>query len=174
MKPQSVSLEDGRTVLLRQRTRKDAEGLYNLFSSLSEDAKRWTMAPITRQRIERWLSQEEQVIAIVAVSDEKIIGQSVVFMYGHHRYKNCAELGIQVHQDFQGVGLGTVMTERCIRLAEEAGIHRLSLEVVAENHVAIHLYQKLGFQEEGRKREAFFGDDGNYHDMVMMGQILDR
>ncbi|TFG09773.1 N-acetyltransferase [Candidatus Thorarchaeota archaeon] len=173
MQPTTVTLDDGRTVRLRNRRRDDAEALYEMYSSMSKDTQRWTMSPITRERIERWLSQEEQVFAIVATSDDRIVGHSAFFMHDYPRLKGIADLGIQIHQDFQGVGLGTAMTEICIREAKESELHRLSLEVVAENEAAIHLYDKLGFVKEGLKRDAFFGQDGKYHDLVVMGQILD-
>jgi putative acetyltransferase len=174
MKPKTVLLDDGRTVLLRERQSEDVDALFNMFSTLSEEAQRWTMSPITRERIERWLSQEGQVFAIVATSEDRIVGHSAFFVHDYPRLKGIADLGIQIHQDFQGVGLGTAMTEICIGAAQEANLHRLSLEVVAENEVAIHLYDKLGFVREGVKRDAFFGQDGKYHDLVVMGQILSR
>ncbi len=174
MRPKKIILDDGRTVTVRQRRREDAEALFGMYSSMSDDARRWTMAPITRERIDRWLSQEEQVFAIVATTGDRVVGHSAFFIHGFARLKGCADIGIQIHQDFQGVGLGTAMTEICIRRAKEADIHRLSLEVVAENEVAVHLYDKLGFVREGVKRDAFFGEDGKYHDLVVMGQILSR
>lgn len=48
-----------------------------------------------------------------------------------------------------------------------AGMNRVYLFVLETNEVAINLYTKLGFKEEGRQHQAIFRD-GNYYDYIMM------
>jgi RimJ/RimL family protein N-acetyltransferase len=88
------------------------------------------------------------------------------------RRRGVAELFIYIHQDFQNVGLGTVMMKKAIELARENGFHRLGLTVIADNHIAIAVYEKVGFKKEGTAKEAFYGDDHRYHDEVEMGLLL--
>ena len=88
------------------------------------------------------------------------------------RRKGVAELFIYVHQDFQNAGLGTALMRKAIELAKEAGLHRLGLTVVADNHRAIKVYEKVGFKKEGIARDAFYGDDHRYHDEIEMGLLL--
>ncbi|GAA5345117.1 UDP-4-amino-4,6-dideoxy-N-acetyl-beta-L-altrosamine N-acetyltransferase [Planifilum fimeticola] len=54
----------------------------------------------------------------------------------------------------------------------EMNLHRISLRVFSFNSRAIKLYEKLGFQQEGRSREAIFRD-GAWHDIIHMA-ILQR
>ncbi|WP_214413273.1 GNAT family N-acetyltransferase [Sphaerisporangium fuscum] len=49
-------------------------------------------------------------------------------------------------------------------------LHRISLTVVADNTSARRVYEKVGFVEEGRRREAF-RRDGKWHDKIMMGLL---
>jgi RimJ/RimL family protein N-acetyltransferase len=70
------------------------------------------------------------------------------------------------------VGLGTAMLSKLIDLAKKEGLHRVGLTVVADNKPAINLYKKFGFKTEGAKKDAYFGEDGKYHDEIMMGLIL--
>jgi RimJ/RimL family protein N-acetyltransferase len=51
-------------------------------------------------------------------------------------------------------------------------MHRIELTVVKENKIALHLYKKFGFQIEGVSKDAFYGHDDRYHDIVNMGLIL--
>ena len=51
--------------------------------------------------------------------------------------------------------------------------HRLELEVFTHNARAIHVYKKLGFQEEGTRHQAFF-KEGRFVDALMMGMIFDE
>jgi RimJ/RimL family protein N-acetyltransferase len=79
---------------------------------------------------------------------------------------------IYLHQDYHKVGLGTAMTRSIVELASEERLHRIGLSVVADNEIAIRVYEKVGFVVEGVLRDAYFGDDGRYHDEVHMGLIL--
>jgi putative acetyltransferase len=88
------------------------------------------------------------------------------------RRKGIGELFIYVHQDFQNLGLGTLMMRKAIELAKERGYHRIGLTVVADNKRAIKVYAKVGFKKEGIARETFYGDDHRYHDEVEMGLLL--
>ena len=47
------------------------------------------------------------------------------------------------------------------------GLNRVELEVLISNKNAIHLYEKLGFKNEGIKRAKFFADN-KFHDVKIM------
>lgn len=67
-----------------------------------------------------------------------------------------------------GKGIGTQALSLVIDYAfNELNMHRVYLQVFSFNERAIGLYQKLGFIEEGRLREALYRD-GNWHDIVQM------
>jgi len=59
------------------------------------------------------------------------------------------EIGISILKEYWGMGLGTILLEEAIIWAtENARFSTLVLDVLAGNQRAIHLYQKMGFQEE--------------------------
>ena len=81
---------------------------------------------------------------------------------------------VAVHPDWQNKGIGTALTRAILDLADDSlGLRRLRLTVHADNQVAVHLYEKFGFQIEGREREAAL-KDGKYVDILVMGRIRDR
>jgi len=82
------------------------------------------------------------------------------------------DLFIYLHQDYQNLGLGAALMSEGLRLARERRMHRIELTVIAENHRAIRVYEKLGFQREGVKRENYLGEDGKYYDEIIMGILL--
>lgn len=45
--------------------------------------------------------------------------------------------------------------------------HRLWLDVFDDNERAYHLYQSVGFKEEGRKRESLSGSNGRRSQIIM-------
>ena len=50
------------------------------------------------------------------------------------------------------------------------GLHRVDLSVSEPNVGAVMLYKKLGFIEEGRKRESCFRN-GTFHDKILMSLL---
>lgn len=54
----------------------------------------------------------------------------------------------------------------------ELNLHRISLRVFSLNERAIHIYNKIGFVQEGVVRESLYRS-GKWHDIIIMG-ILKR
>ena len=70
----------------------------------------------------------------------------------------------------QGRGLGTETLERVVEhLIEERGHHRVTTDPAADNAVAIHVYEKVGFRPVGtmRRYERDAGG-GGWHDGLLM------
>lgn len=109
---------------------------------------------------------------LVAVVDDEIIG--ICACYGGSRvgrYTAC--LGMSVHPAWRDHGVGTALLEALIQWVRmNPALHRLDLEVYTYNQRAIHVYKKLGFQEEGIRKEAYF-KDGRFVDTLTMAIIFD-
>jgi putative acetyltransferase len=101
-----------------------------------------------------------------------VIGVAAVAGSTRPRLKGVGDFATYVHQDYQNKGLGTKMTRLVLDQAKQRGFHRISLEVVVENVAAIKVYEKAGFQHEGTMKEAYFGEDQDYHDALIMGIVF--
>lgn len=168
----TVILKNGRKVGLRSYLPSDREGLVSMYASLSAETLLWSMPPYNRQRVERMTSYLENSINLVALDEGKIVGHLQISIGTSPRFREMGDLFIYLHQDYQNLGLGAALMTEAIRLARERGMHRVELTVVANNHRAIRLYEKVGFQREGLKRENYHGEDGRYHDEIVMGLLL--
>jgi len=168
-----VILKDGRAVVIRPYKPEDRDSLVSFYASLSPETLRWALPPYDRQRIERWTSDLENSTVLLALLKDRMVGHLQVFRQAwSERLKGNGELIIYLHQDFQNIGLGTAMMREAIDIARQKGLHRLVLSVIAYNHNAIKLYEKVGFRHEGLRREDYLGEDGRYHDVVEMGLLL--
>jgi RimJ/RimL family protein N-acetyltransferase len=168
----TVRLKDGREVAIRPLTAEDNEKIYEMFASMSEEALRWGMPPYTRERIERWMRNIENLIILGAEHDRRLIGYAQIHKGSQPRRIGTAGLAIYLHQDYQGAGLGTEMTGLLLEVAGKNGVHKVNLETVADNEAAMRLFEKMGFEVEGRIRDSYRGADGGYHDIIAMGKIL--
>ena len=172
MSLKKITLKDGLQVILSEYTSDDFDKVVDLFGSLSPEALRWGTPPYTREVIERWMQEIKNKIVLVAHFQNKIIGYCMIHGSSRPQYKGIRDFMIYIHQDFQNKGLGSTMTSMAVKLAKDEGLHRIELEVVTDNKIAVHIYEKTGFKIEGLMKDTFFGDDGKYLDMLVMGLLL--
>ena len=108
-------------------------------------------------------------IEIIALVDGKVAGTAGIDAIGtKYKLKHRAEFGISVAREYWGLGLGTALTNACIKCAKEAGYEQLELDAVADNKQAISLYEKAGFVEFGRNPKGFKSKFSGYQELVYM------
>lgn len=83
-------------------------------------------------------------------------------------------LTVAVHPERQGQGIGSRLFEALIAWArvQQPEILRIELAAGAGNPGAIRLYQRLGFQQEGRQVARGRLPDGRFEDDILMGLLL--
>jgi len=67
---------------------------------------------------------------------------------------------IVVKKRFRGNGISTILSENIIELAKSNNCNIINLEVNQNNLVAINLYKKLGFNQNGLRKNYYKGHDG--------------
>lgn len=83
-------------------------------------------------------------------------------------------VGADVHMDQRGKGYGTIIYKLIFSLCfEQWNMNRVWLLAIDYNKIALSLYHKIGFVEEGVQRKAIFRN-GNYHDYIMMSILKDE
>lgn len=84
----------------------------------------------------------------------------------HHRH---AGLAIDIISEHQGKGYGSEALKWTLDWAFlKAGLHRVELEYMEWNEQVRSLYDRVGFREEGRRRQCYFRD-GRWWDEISMG-----
>lgn len=106
-----------------------------------------------------------------AVGEELIIGCASLNVFANPRLRHSASVGIMVHLDHQGMGVGTKLMEALLDVADHwLMLIRVELTVFKDNAKAIKLYEKLGFVVEGQKKKAAIRN-GIYEDELLMARI---
>ncbi|MEO6461999.1 MAG: GNAT family protein [Candidatus Eisenbacteria bacterium] len=110
---------------------------------------------------------------VVETNDGEYVG-SAGLMHIDHRNRT-AEAGIVIGRPEEwGRGQGTDAMKTLLKHGfEELNLHRIALRVYTFNERAIRSYQKLGFVEEGRLRQAMFRH-GAWHDVILMAILADE
>ncbi len=105
---------------------------------------------------------------VVAVSEGVIVGEVRV----DPSWMGFGEIGMMVAADWRGRGVGTALVAAAVEWARARGLHKLALSVFPHNDVAIALYRKFGFVEEGRLVQHVRRADGELWDLIEMGLLL--
>jgi len=76
---------------------------------------------------------------------------------------------LAVRRSAQRRGVGALLLDRFIRVAQSRNAGRLHLEVRDGNH-AVNLYKRAGFVEVGRRRGYYNGQDGQAYDALTLAR----
>ncbi len=167
-------------VIIREARPEDAEQLILYIqrvvdepgSNLEMSPREFTFAIPEEEEFLLKAFRSDNSVYLIAEANGVIVGALSCSGGSRQAVRHAVVLGITVDQAWRGQGIGTLLMRRAIEWAKGTGIViRIELFVLERNSVAIHLYQKLGFEVEGRRRKAIFRD-GEYHDELMMGLLL--
>lgn len=116
-------------------------------------------------------AQSGNSVVIVADSGGELAGYVELTGGSFRRNRTTAYLVMGVRRQASGQGLGTGLLTEAKRWAAEHGLHRLELTVMAHNHRAIGLYERMGFGVEGRRAQCLL-IGGEFVDELYMAVLL--
>jgi acetyltransferase len=144
-------LRDGRTVLLRPIKPEDEPLWLEMFQNFSDESIRYRFFQIIKDtpheiRVRYTNIDYDREIAIVAELTEegrrKILGVVRLIIEPNGK---AGEIAFIVADPWQGLGLGTKMVDYMIETCKERGLETIYGIVLPDNHRAINLMKKMGF-----------------------------
>jgi putative acetyltransferase len=122
-------------------------------------------------REKRFAGRGDNEAILVAAIEGKVVGSAGLVRETRHRRAHAAGIGMAVHDDYAGRGVGTALMQALVDLADRWwNIKRLELDVYVDNPRAIALYERFGFVREGVLR-AYAWRDGEYVDTIAMARL---
>ncbi|HZH26239.1 MAG TPA: GNAT family N-acetyltransferase [Azospirillaceae bacterium] len=107
---------------------------------------------------------------LVAELDGRIVGSAGLERFAGRR-SHVGEIGMGVHDDHTGCGIGKALLAALLDAADNwIGLVRVQLTVYTDNAPAIALYKRFGFEVEGTLR-AFALRAGRYTDALAMARL---
>ena len=123
------------------------------------------------ERREQFERHTPGVHLLVAELDGRVVGQISLHAQQRPGRRHCGGIGMAVHDDFTGRGVGGALLAAALDLAERwLALRRIELDVYTDNAPAIALYEKFGFVREGTLRDFAFRD-GGYVDAYAMARV---
>ncbi|RKX33665.1 MAG: N-acetyltransferase [Verrucomicrobia bacterium] len=117
--------------------------------------------------------QSANSLFLIAWVGDEIVG-TLGFNSGHRpRRCHAGEFGISVRKHYWRMQIGSLLLDSLFAWARSGGVvTKINLQARADNERAIALYERKGFEREGRIQNAI-RVDGKYHDTLCMGLIID-
>ncbi len=106
-----------------------------------------------------------------AVEDERVVGWIDIKRHPEEGICHRGRLGMGIHCDYRGRGIGKRLMEAALAKAKQNGLIRVELTVYDSNAIAIALYRKCGFVDEGRMVKARYLD-GRFEDILNMALVF--
>lgn len=129
---------------------------------------------VWRQRLEEPPEGFRVLVACHGDAHGEVVGHLGLGVSTQARMGHVATLGMAVREEWQGRGVGTVLMDAAVDLADNwLQVTRIELEVYVDNEPARALYRKFDFVAEGTKRSAVFRD-GVYVDTYLMARLHPR
>ena len=156
-----------RRLAVRRAEEKDIDGLA---AALWPDASRAQVA-------QRWQDHRDGYREmLVAELDGRVVGTVSTSGHRHQRPGSLRLLALNVSPAFRGRGVGTAL----VRAVEEEearrrGLAHVNLEVAVENAGAIRLYERLGYQRQGKPivdRWTRLADDGGREEVEELSWVM--
>jgi [ribosomal protein S18]-alanine N-acetyltransferase len=141
------------------------------------DEKRWlgVQPPVTAEGMADWLrTRMEDERQMFALEDPGAPGgAALVGLIDIHptRVGGVHAIGMWVLPGHRGKGGGRMLMEAAID-ARPPDVHKIELEVWPHNEAAIALYERVGFEREGLRRDHYRRRDGKLHSSLLMARLF--
>jgi putative acetyltransferase len=151
----------------------DCAALYEMFTSPKLYANTMQLPYPSREAWRQRLADPgEGAHNLAAVVGDKVVGMFGLRTFPQRpRRHHVGTIGMSVHEDWHGKGVGTALMRAGVDLADNwLNLTRLELEVYTDNEPAVRLYERFGFEREGLLRGHAYRD-GRYVDAYFMARL---
>lgn len=179
IQPTEIIDKRGRRIVIREGRVADSEALQACVRSYLGSKQ----IPLTALEFvqlaknhEEWITKfidGRNDLLLVAEHDGMIVGNIDLMVNSRQMLKHTAYIGMGIHADWQGQGIGTAMLSILIDwVGRNQEIEILWLQAFSTNERGLRLYATMGFEETGRQKGFIKTESGAYVDNVIMTKYL--
>lgn len=164
-------LKDGSQVLLRPMVKTDRRALGDFFGRLTPSVLQYVRNDVKDPKVlDQWFDQlnYDKVFPLLAFKGDKVVANASLHRVAYGWRKHLGTIRIVVDQDFHGKGLGTLMINELVDLAQEFGLEKLMVEFPLRAHGALAMFKKAGFSPRGVIEGLMKDRHGEDLDIVIM------
>lgn len=164
--------------LIRQAEPADADALHRFTTALFEERlavlySRAAAPSLTQQQafIEKMAAAPRSALFVALARGGEVAG--ILDFHAEQRPETAhgGQFGMSVARAFRRQGVGRDLLDALCAWAGDAGVVRVELQVFETNIPAIRLYERAGFEHEGRRRRAV-RIAGSDVDVLLMAKLV--
>lgn len=174
--PKNFTLKDNLKVTLRQMVKEDETGLLEFFRKLPETDRMYLRDDVSKpETIKKWVENlnYERVFPVLAFCGDEIIGDATLHRERFGWKQHIGEIRVVVSPNYRKKGVGAILAREIYYIALKLGLKKLMAEMMAEQHNAIKVFEKLGFIAEAVLSEHVIDSKGKTHNLVIMTNDID-
>lgn len=175
--PKTVTLRDGRTIVLRPLARGDSDKLYAFFQALPEEGRLFLRHDVRDPAlVRRWTAELnlESVVPLIAEEDDKIIADGTLHIETHSWMRHVGFIRLVIAETHRNVGLGTLIARELVAIAEQRSLEKLQAHVIDDDRRHIKLFQTLGFEKVAVLDGVVKDQNGENRNLaIMMSDVAD-
>ena len=165
------------SIHLRALEPEDIENMYRW----ENDETLWTIsnahAPFSRHALTQYIIETQQYdiptskqLRLVVEADGIALG--CIDLFNIDFFNHRAEVGILINKDFRNRKYATsAIVALCDYAKKNLQMHQLCAEILTENTISLHLFEKCGFVHIGTKKDWCF-ENGEYKDVEVFQKLL--
>ena len=164
-------LKDGSEVLLRPMIREDRMAIGNFFNRLAPAVLQYVRHDVTDSKVlDQWFEHldYERVFPLLAFKGDKVVANASLHRVAYGWRKHLGTIRIVVEPELHEKGLGTLMINELIDLAQEFGLEKLMVEFPLKAHGALAMFKKAGFSPRAVIEGLMKNRHGENVDVVIM------
>lgn len=142
----------------------ETEFMYNIPNELELTVQQF------RKDLTTWKKLKNRTV-LICILDGEFAGYAVVHGYKHSRIKHVASVHLAVKEAYHRQGIGKTLMEEVENWSKERAITKLELTVMAHNNSALQLFEKIGFQQEGKRLQSIMLNN-SFIDEYIMSKII--
>lgn len=155
-------------------TPEDENPLYDIFRDVVDSGWQFPYESSSLQEFHRQFFAPQAHVFVCHTAERKVVG-------GFYIKPNCsggpglvANAAYMVRNTHRNKGIGKLLIKASLHLAKGFGFQSMQFNrVLSQNHVAIAMYQKLGFKIIDTIPEAFRSPDGVWQEGYRMARSLE-
>jgi phosphinothricin acetyltransferase len=167
------------SVVIRLAERRDAEGIRAIHNHyVTESTAMLDLVPRTLDEQVDWIDEHAgghpAVVAVIRGEDgtERVVGFGSLSPFrSRPAYATTVENSVYVLPAHQREGIGRMVLDELVRLAQTHGFHSVVARITGDNDASIALHEACGFEIVGTEREVG-RKFGRWLDVVEMQRLV--
>jgi len=164
-------LKDGTKVILRPMVKADREPVGDFFGRLTPSVLQYVRNDVTDPKVlNKWFDQlnYDKVFPLLAFQGNRVVANATLHRVAYGWRKHLGTVRIVVDPEFHEKGLGTLIINELVDLAQEFGLEKLMVEFPLRAHGALVMFKNAGFSPRAVIEGLMKDRNGENLDIVIM------